>query len=614
MAENDDPPANQPPTGEPAPPTTNLGSGRPPADPTSVVPGVGATGPTGPAAGDSPPTGGDPTPFDELGDAPAGAPTEEKNKPMVLLIGAGALVIALVVALGVLFFGGGDEDEDSESAATTAPATTDVATDTTGAATTAPATTVEAVPEATPDELSRSVVQIIAVTPDGACTGSGTIIDESGVILTNSHVTAQTSVCPWEDLLIATVDTPDLPPQVLFTGAVVADDPTLDLSVVRITGRVDSEPVVPNFPAIEIGDSSMLALGDRLKVLGFPGIGGETITFTEGSISGFVEQPGLGVRSWIKTDTTIAGGNSGGLAADTEGRIVGIPTRAGTDDLDITDCRRVEDTNGDNTIDENDSCIPIGGFINGIRPIDLAADVIAEGLAAPVPPPADETPETTAAPTTAAPTTAPPTTAPPTTAPPPQRAIALDPRLSETQDNGLPNPEIFVVADGTTNLCLTWEYRGFQPGAPFVFGWNINGEIDQGSRFEGTNQGGIDGQFFGCVSNGNGLAPGLYEAIWTVEGEGVFTHGVYVGGGRVPLTIGVQNDTDADICLVRWAPADSVSPGLPHNTEPIPPGVRFETVLPSGVYRTQVNDCNGNVIFEDPGTEFGSDLTLTLPI
>lgn len=587
MTGNDDVPESEP-------PTTNLGGPPSPAQPTASMPG-GATPPTQPPGT---------TPFDELS-GPSAPPSESRSKPTMLIAGAAALLVVLVIALVVVLGGDGDVD-GPDVGATSQPdeAASSVA------SSAAPQTTTGSQPEATPDDLARSVVQILAVTPDGACTGSGTIIDASGVILTNSHVTARTSQCPWEELLIATVDTPDLPPQVLFTGAVVADDPALDLSIVRLTGRIDGEPIVPNFPAIEIGDSSDLALGDQLKVLGFPGIGGDTITFTEGSISGFVEQPGLGVRSWIKTDTTIAGGNSGGLAADARGRIVGIPTRAGTDDLDITDCRRVEDTNGDGTIDENDSCIPIGGFINGIRPINLAAEVIAAGLAAPVPPPDEATPTTTP------PTTAPPpsTDPPPTTPAPASGTIALDPRLSVTQTDGLPDPEIFVVADGTTRLCLTWEYVNFPSGAPFTFGWNINGTVDEGSVSTGTNQGPVDGQFFGCITNDAGLAQGLYEAVWNVDGENVFVHAVYVGGGRAPVTIGLQNGTAVDICAIRWAPVDAVSAGIPLNTAVIAPGERFETVLAAGLYRTVVQDCSGNVIFEDAGTEFSSDLTLTLPL
>ncbi len=42
------------------------------------------------------------------------------------------------------------------------------------------------------------------------------------------------------------------------------------------------------------------------------------------------------------------------------------------------DYRFLEDTNGDGTIDSKDTCVPVGGFINGIRPVNLAKDLIAD--------------------------------------------------------------------------------------------------------------------------------------------------------------------------------------------------------------------------------------------
>lgn len=537
----------------------------------------------------------------------------------MLIVGVVALVS--VLAIGFIFVLNGD-DSDSISA----PGPDSVPETTLAEApepTDAPTTTAVGV---TATELSRSVVQILATFPDGACTGSGTIIDATGLILTNSHVITRSEVCPWEELLIATVDTPDLPPQVLFDAVVVADDPILDLAAVRISARRDGEPLVLDFPAIEIGNSESLELGDGLSILGFPGIGGETITFTEGTISGFIEQPGLGVRSWVKTDASIAGGNSGGLAADQAGRIVGVPSRAGTGDAeDITDCRLVADTNNDGQIDAADSCIPIGGFINGIRPIDAAAPIIAEGLASPVPTaPSTTVPPTTASPTTAPPTTVPPTTAPPTAPPtttaPPAPApatdttFALNPRFSLQTTNGLPDPEIFVVPDGATQLCLTWEYANFPVGAAFELGWTIDGVFDSGSFAQGTNQGGESGEFFGCINNDGGLAPGRYEAGWAVNGAPVFNHSIYVGGGRAPVTIGLQNDTANPICFVSWTPVGTPGRGLLRNTAAIDPGERFQTILASGRYATAVGDCDGNIIFSDPDTEFVSDLTLTLPI
>ena len=75
------------------------------------------------------------------------------------------------------------------------------------------------------------------------------------------------------------------------------------------------------------------------------GIGGDTITFTQGTVSGFNAQQAIADRAWIKTDATIAGGNSGGLAANAAGEIIGIPTIAASNEqVDPVDCRVIVDT------------------------------------------------------------------------------------------------------------------------------------------------------------------------------------------------------------------------------------------------------------------------------
>jgi hypothetical protein len=179
---------------------------------------------------------------------------------------------------------------------------------------------------------------------------------------------------------IAITESEDKPPVASYLAKVLAVDGYLDLAVIQITSTIDGTSVDPNslhFPSVELGDSNLVHVGDHVSIFGFPGIGGDTITFTQGSISGFTSENQLGDRAWIKTDATIAGGNSGGLAADDNGRIIGVPTQASSGGSgDVTDCRQIQDTNGDGVVDKNDSCIPIGGFINALRPIFLAQPLI----------------------------------------------------------------------------------------------------------------------------------------------------------------------------------------------------------------------------------------------
>lgn len=221
-------------------------------------------------------------------------------------------------------------------------------------------------------------------------TGSGTILTSNGMILTNAHVAspaAQGEPDMEPDALgIAIIESEDKPAVPSYLATVRAVDGYLDLAVIQIISTIDGTSVDPNslnLPFVELGDSNQIHVGDHVSIFGYPGIGGDTITFTQGSVSGFTSEDQLGDRAWIKTDATIAGGNSGGLGADDNAHIIGVPTlaSAGIAGNDVTDCRQIQDTNGDGTVDQNDSCIPIGGFINAMRPIQLALPLIQSAQA-----------------------------------------------------------------------------------------------------------------------------------------------------------------------------------------------------------------------------------------
>lgn len=68
---------------------------------------------------------------------------------------------------------------------------------------------------------------------------------------------------------------------------------------------------------------SALATGDRISILGYPAAGGDTLTVTDGIVSGFETE---GKVRYVKTSAKIDIGNSGGAAIEDSGCIVGIPT------------------------------------------------------------------------------------------------------------------------------------------------------------------------------------------------------------------------------------------------------------------------------------------------
>ena len=70
------------------------------------------------------------------------------------------------------------------------------------------------------------------------------------------------------------------------------------------------------------------------------------------------------------------------MALDQYGRLVAIPTQLGYGQFEgeLVDCRIVADTNGDGDVNQKDVCVPVGGFINALRPINLARPLIERAL------------------------------------------------------------------------------------------------------------------------------------------------------------------------------------------------------------------------------------------
>lgn len=183
----------------------------------------------------------------------------------------------------------------------------------------------------------RAAVKITAQSPNGGpvSSGSGSIIDPRGYVLTNFHVVGHTHpgagapgtfINPANEVRIAMVSSPRESAEERFIGRVVRADTRLDLALVRIVAEVGGAPIPENrrFPSIAMADTSRLRPGSRLFAFGFP-LGVRTINVTSGEMSGFHLNSREEV-AWIRTDAEFNPGNSGGMLLDRQGRLVAIPT------------------------------------------------------------------------------------------------------------------------------------------------------------------------------------------------------------------------------------------------------------------------------------------------
>jgi hypothetical protein len=231
--------------------------------------------------------------------------------------------------------------------------------------------------------------------------GSGTIVSPDGLILTNNHLIAPAGVndklaeleqqlaaegkeahleVEPDRFMVASSDGRHLP-EPRYLAWVAATDPDLDLAILRIDADRDGVPLDGadlSLPAVPLGDSDAVNLGDPVHVFGFPAIGSGSLTYTTGVVSGFLFEEEIDGTAWINSDAVTSGGNSGGAALNASGQLIGIPTSGSA-----LDCR-VGDTNRDGTIGPEDvGCLPTGGSLTQLRPINLARPLL-EGVDAAV--------------------------------------------------------------------------------------------------------------------------------------------------------------------------------------------------------------------------------------
>lgn len=147
-------------------------------------------------------------------------------------------------------------------------------------------------------------------TPRAMSLGSGFIIDQNGLIVTNYHVIAGS-----DEVHVKLADNTEVP------ATIIGRDPNTDLALIKIEAR---KPL----PFVKFGDSGAARVGDVVIAIGNSlGFGG---TVTAGIISSKGRDLGAGtedlVDDFLQTDAAINTGNSGGPLFNVEGEVIGVNT------------------------------------------------------------------------------------------------------------------------------------------------------------------------------------------------------------------------------------------------------------------------------------------------
>jgi putative serine protease PepD len=147
---------------------------------------------------------------------------------------------------------------------------------------------------------------------EGQGAGTGIVVDDGGLILTNAHVVANAT-----DIQV-TVPGDDSP----RSAELVASNEAADIAVVRVH---DTDGLV----AAELGDDGDLQIGDQVIAIGNALALEGGMTVTEGIVSAMdrsIDTESGSLSGLIQTDAAISSGNSGGPLVNAKGEVIGMNT------------------------------------------------------------------------------------------------------------------------------------------------------------------------------------------------------------------------------------------------------------------------------------------------
>lgn len=155
----------------------------------------------------------------------------------------------------------------------------------------------------TVQELTAQTRESVVHIETDITSGSGFIVDSDGLIMTNNHV-----------IVDAAEITVYLDDGSSFEATLINRTPIGDLAIIQIEAT--------DLPILQLGDVGQLELGQQVVVIGYP-LDAETVNITSGFVSSVEFDDGTGI-TWVKTDSAVNPGNSGGPLLNLHGQVIGV--------------------------------------------------------------------------------------------------------------------------------------------------------------------------------------------------------------------------------------------------------------------------------------------------
>ena len=167
---------------------------------------------------------------------------------------------------------------------------------------------------------ASGVVSILGTGAGGSDEGSGIVLNEKGLILTNDHVVAGNT-----SLQVAVGSGSS---KVTRSATLVGEEANKDLALVQVN------PSGLGLHALRLGNSTKLQVGEQVYAIGSPY--GLEQTLTSGVVSALGRQinapDGATINEVIQTDAPLNPGNSGGPLLNSQGEVVGVNSQIASDE------------------------------------------------------------------------------------------------------------------------------------------------------------------------------------------------------------------------------------------------------------------------------------------
>lgn len=154
---------------------------------------------------------------------------------------------------------------------------------------------------------------------------SASIISKWGLLLTNNHVAQNTDEenALWYIICFTVVQWST--PECNYTAHVIMRDPDLDIALLQLDNKDINWNIVQfsSLPVLDIDYTYMPKDSEKVQAIGYPGIWWDTLTTTNWTVAGTIKYNGF---TYIKTDTTIAPGNSGWPMISANGKQIWLNT------------------------------------------------------------------------------------------------------------------------------------------------------------------------------------------------------------------------------------------------------------------------------------------------